>query len=369
MHLRLAGIAALTGLLAACEVDYGDTAVVIDGLATVHRGGTSNRNGIATFTIDVTGESAMLVTFQGDGGLQTFVAAVYDPSGALVLDGEALANSSETMTGAVYLGGQTTLNWPMLDDQELTTGTWTVEVGVTDLEGYYQGGAGVTMDSALKSDADLDGTGTLGVDVIYVGPVSDDVEAQAAMIDAIAYWRQIYAQIGIELVVSEYDLEGPETLFAPGLGSEADYASIAEQTDFRSVNLVVVGDLDGMSGLYGLAGGIPGPLVATGNSAVAISVATNAGPDLAFDQGEIGILGETLAHEVGHFLGLSHPVQATFDSWDALDDTPQCSGYECDEVLGANLMYPYPVCDGDCVRQGELTPQQGRQANRYTAVE
>lgn len=341
-----------------------------DGLQTVHADGSSNSDGIATFDIDVADQTSMLLTFQPESPYQAYLSALYDPAGNMVADGEQLAASDHSMTGAVFLNTEVSLNWPILDDQSLSPGTWTAEIGVTDDQGYFVRNANITLDGQLKTDDDLTG-GVLAVDVIYVGPVQTDTEAQRAMGRALTYWEQIYASIGITLDVTEYNLDGPDTMYPPGLGNAADYTSIADQTGFRAINVVVVGDLDGMDGLYGMSGGIPGPLVATGNSGVGVSVATNAGPDLVFNDGEIGILGETLAHEVGHYLGISHPVESSYDQWDSIDDTPECGNdNDCEDALGSNLMFPYPVCSGNtCIPQDQVTAQQGRIANRYTGVE
>ena len=81
-------------------------------------------------------------------------------------------------------------------------------------------------------------------------------------------------------------------------------------------------------------------------------------------------MGETMAHEVGHFMGLFHPVEQTFDRWDACDDTPNCaSAAECEGVLGNNLMYPAPVCDfTSCIEQDQLSDVQVEILQRYTGA-
>jgi len=80
-------------------------------------------------------------------------------------------------------------------------------------------------------------------------------------------------------------------------------------------------------------------------------------------------MGETMAHEGGHYLGLFHPVEFSYDDWDAISDTPECaSETDCDETLGTNLMYPYPVCDyyyTSCVKQDQLTDGQTGVWQRY----
>ena len=67
-----------------------------------------------------------------------------------------------------------------------------------------------------------------------------------------------------------------------------------------------------------------------------------------------------MAHETGHFLGLFHPVETDYDLFDAIDDTSECSlRTECEDLLGSNLMFPYPVCTfASCVTQDQLTSGQ-----------
>ena len=68
--------------------------------------------------------------------------------------------------------------------------------------------------------------------------------------------------------------------------------------------------------------------------------------------------------------GLFHPVETTYDLWDALDDTEKCTNEnECEDDLGANLMFPWPVCDSSgCVSQNQLTPEQQGVMHRYSGV-
>jgi hypothetical protein len=71
-------------------------------------------------------------------------------------------------------------------------------------------------------------------------------------------------------------------------------------------------------------------------------------------------MSETMGHEVGHYLGLYHPVEDGWRYWDALDDTLECgSTAECESALKDNLLFPYPVCTRDaCEPQVNLTEAQ-----------
>ncbi len=341
-----------------------------DGLRTLHNDWTSDGDGFVTFDLDVGSETSMLVTIDAESPYLAYVKNLYGPDGNVVVDGEAWAQSDQSLVGGVYIDVVSSLGWPLLSADTLAPGTWSVEVGVTDVEGFYVSGANVAFDAQLKTDDDLSG-GVMGADIVYVGPVIQDVAARTAVEEAVGHWQDLYASVGISLEPEYWELDGPATMAAPGDGNAADYIAIAEQTNFRNVNVVIVEDIDSSLGqVYGIAGGIPGALVATESSAVAVSVLVNAGPDLVFSEEDVRLLGETMAHETGHFTGLSHPVEGTMDHWDALDDTPDCgSTNACESALGSNLMFPYPVCDGACTPQDELTNQQGGITNRYVGVE
>ena len=105
-----------------------------------------------------------------------------------------------------------------------------------------------------------------------------------------------------------------------------------------------------------------------------MSWVAHAGSNGTFSESEILLMGETMAHEMGHYIGLFHPVEDGWVYFDALEDTVTCNSWEqCDNRLGDNLMYPYPVCTGfsfdSCGRQDVLTAEQAGVQNRYLGVE
>jgi hypothetical protein len=114
---------------------------------------------------------------------------------------------------------------------------------------------------------------------------------------------------------------------------------------------------------------------------VAVSAVALAGRDRAFDSEERRLLAETMAHEVGHYLGLFHPIELpdrgeTISFWDHLPDTSDCATLaRCEAELSGNLMYPTPVCatweGSSCVAfvpQGALTGDQVGLARGYAGV-
>lgn len=113
------------------------------------------------------------------------------------------------------------------------------------------------------------------------------------------------------------------------------------------VNVFLVADIAGMGEgeIHAISGGTPGPMGMHGTGASGIAVAT----DMLLGRPEV--LGRTLAHELGHYLGLFHVIEADGSSLDPLPDTPRCprdhdrngdgllSSAECMDQGADNLMF------------------------------
>jgi hypothetical protein len=71
-----------------------------------------------------------------------------------------------------------------------------------------------------------------------------------------------------------------------------------------------------IEGALGIAAGIPGPHVLPGTGASGVAVAVDAHPP--------GELATTIAHEIGHFMGLFHTSELDGSVNEPLTDTPEC---------------------------------------------
>ena len=335
---------------------------------------TSTGGGSVEVTVPVDGERAFLVTGVAETGATVAVASLWDPDERKIVDWYDWiigSHADESLTYSFFVASDTVFNWPIREvDGALRDGLYAVELGTYDTaqEPNVRGDVPVAL-TLHKNHADGFAGGTVFARIVYAEGLGDDPEVVSGTEEAVEVWREVWSAVGITLDEEYETSEIDPALPWPGTGdSEAEEA--ATLNDGTHVVVVIGETLDGGWDYLGLTGSIPGALVPTSRSRVAISWLANAGTDGHFDDVEIGIYGETLAHEVGHYLGLFHPVESTYELWDALDDTPKCTTEsQCEDDLGANLMFPWPVCGATaCVSQDELTPEQQGVMHRYSGV-
>ena len=263
------------------------------------------------------------------------------------------------------------INWPVRpDDGDLTPGTWYADVVTVDGNGSYTSGVDVTYTVQVKEDDDLQ-SGTVSAMLVYADGVASLSDVVAATESAVDRWAEIWSTYGLSVEVAYYESDLDTDLATPGEGGDRGMVLTSQSGESHDVTILVGETIDGSTDYYGIAGSIPGTLLATDRSGVVISWLANAGSDGSFDAEDIRVYGETLAHEVGHYMGLFHPVESGYAEYDALDDTVECGGETaCDTALGDNLMYPYPVCEdwSSCTPQDQLSDGQTGVKHRYTGT-
>ena len=335
---------------------------------------TSTGNGTLDVTVPVGGERAFLVTGVADTGATVAVASLWDPDDKKIVDWYDWiigSHADESLTYSFFVASDTVFNWPIREvDGTLQNGVYTVGLGTYDTakEPGVQGDVPVEL-TLHKNHADGFAGGTVLARIVYADGLGDDPVVVAGTEEAVEVWREVWSAFGITLDEEYETSEIDPALPWPGTG-DSELEEAETLSDGMHVVVVIGETLDGGWDYLGLSGSIPGALVATSRSRVAISWLANAGTDGQFDDVELQIYGETIAHEVGHYLGLFHPVETTYDLWDALDDTVECTTEsQCEDDLGANLMFPWPVCNAvGCVSQDELTPEQQGVMHRYAGV-
>ena len=236
----------------------------------------------------------------------------------------------------------------------LPAGTYSFPVASADLDGALTA-AQVDVDVFYKVAATqpsemrvnlwvVQGTGG-GIDGLQT---QIEVEADPNLFDAESVLNNVYGEsVGLQLTVRRILLADVPALLI--IDSEAeldalftDYPSPAENT---ALNVFVVDtiDLPGLTtGVIGLASRVPGPFNMDGTSKSGIVVEyLSSGTQLGY----------TIAHELGHYLGLFHTSQqygSRIIGHDPVADTPEC----LDADLGTthnfgqcpdapNLMFPF----------------------------
>ena len=326
-------------------------------------------SGVANLQINVSdNETAILVTVDGDHLVA--LDEIRDPAGEVVLTWNDWYNEPNYLTSAIWpLASEMVLNWPIrAEDADLYAGQWTVTLAAVDGAGNYTSGSCMNATVQSKEDFSFDNA-DVNVRLVYAEGVDEITAVTEAVDAAIERWKTLWAPYGltpkVRITTGDIDADLPYA----GDGSE-DIYSITLDSYEDEITLVIGETIDGGSEYLGVAGSIPGTLTANTRSAVVLGWVASAGLDGSFSDLDISIMGETMAHEVGHYMGLFHPVEQTWSAWDACEDTPDCrSRRQCEDQLGDNLMFPSPVCDfDDCLEQDQLSAVQVEILQRYTGA-
>jgi hypothetical protein len=330
---------------------------------------SSNDSGRLKVELDVPDD---VVSFQITGDSEQYVSfeQVIDPDGNVVLDWQDWVYSDQSLTLSFFPQRHTTaLNWPIrAKDGPLQPGLWTVWLATTTASYFFAPNTRVQVTTELKYDPDPT-SGVVGVQIVWADGVDDLPKVVTAVEEATARWAEVWANEGVEL---QYHFTSSK--LDPQLGftySGHDLIeNVAEKKAEGELQLIIGEQVGNEEYTFGVSAGIPGTIEPSPSTFVVLSWMTHAGPDGKFDADEIRLMGETMAHETGHYIGLFHPVEANYAAWDALTDTDKCTSWtECDDVLGHNLMYPYPLCTfASCEPQGQLTAQQGEVMQQFVGA-
>ena len=289
-----------------------------------------------------------------------------DPNGNEIV---ALSEQGDFTTTALFPTTRiNTLNYQTNDeDPNVFSGTYT---HAAFIDGNTNGS--ITATVLAKNDLSFS-SGTVPVNLFFVGELAqnDSIAIQAAMDET----RSIFDQIGLSINLSLFNVPSSNGELPCPISGSNFYANqgFVSTSNTTALN-IYVGDFVSNSGLcsslgpvLGVASAIPGPAILTDFSAVAISLSLHQGVNGVLDGSEIELLGETIAHEAGHFLGLFHPVEINFTDFDPLNDTEQCtSNASCvSSDLVNNLMFPFPVSG---VAQRNLTNDQSGVLHRNVLV-
>ncbi|MFU8805363.1 MAG: M12 family metallo-peptidase, partial [Bradymonadaceae bacterium] len=193
----------------------------------------------------------------------------------------------------------------------------------------------------------------LDVNLYFVGVPGVTAATAAQNRDVQAFTRvmkEIYQTMGVAVNVARYieaDRQVSDMysivrdfndIFGLVATSEAPGTTPEENL---SVNVFLIDDFNiaEAQGLLGVSAGLPGMAGVHGNSGSGLIFSTaNLGADNA-------TLGQVMAHEIGHFLGLRHTTEHMGSAHDPISDTPTCLfpnlGYFCPDAK--NFMFAFSL--------------------------
>lgn len=245
------------------------------------------------------------------------------------------------------------------------------------LETHMGNNTGFSTIVLAKNDSDLS-SGSVDVNIFIVGALAQSYRSQIHQ--AADTFTSIFNSAGLSPNIRFADLDnGTGIIPNPSSGSSFYYDNSSSLAINIYVGINVSADSSTGGGntlnVLGIVHSIPGPFIRTAASAVAISLEQHYGVDSVFSAPELTVLGETMAHESGHYLGLFHPVEFANDTHtsyiagDRLTDTGECNTTtECVSTgLASNLMFPAPVIG--VLTQQNLSTQQKKLLNLATIVQ
>ena len=327
--------------------------VVVDdlGLVSVGGGGVS-KNLKAQVDDETTTLSLLVIDADGSNEVMAFWK-IYGPDDTLLLD--AMDPIGSPVRGYPEYDSLT-VQIPNTPDVPLETGTYEFSI-------YREGDSlGAVWVYVVRTVRPQVLTSFLDVNFWFVGtPDLTALSAQSSskfnklrntFVDVMASYGVTISQVNhfdvVGVAASKYTYvdvsdDGYE------VDEHAELVALSESlpSSNRGINFFFVQGFNGYS-LLGKAGGIPGPplLHGTHHSGVVVSMSDYYwyGPNKAAAR-----VAETMAHELGHQLGLYHTTESDGSYHDPLSDTPQCTndwngdGYvdawECEDAGGDNLMF------------------------------
>lgn len=235
------------------------------------------------------------------------------------------------------------------DTALFTGGSWTFPIGSLNAAGNNFEVDTLQPYVLYKTSA---GTGqTMDVNLFVVSGVKSGITSKAAALadpeisGAITVLENVYRDNGLLGLTLNVNVEivADTNFISIDTESEQDLLlrSFPSSLASDALNLFIVGSLAYLpSGVIGLSAGIPGPFQLHG------TIVSGTLAEYQSD-GTGTILGFTLAHEFGHYLGLWHTSQtsgSTIVAHDPLADTPSCTtadfvGAGCPDET--NLMFPF----------------------------
>lgn len=296
----------------------------------------------------VTGE----IEFEVPGGVESVLIEVRGSAGHYYLSklvtplGRDLIEAGQFVTrGARELPGLVTWLYPNSPGNAPEPGTYRMIIRAEDGNGGHVDDDDLDIRIYLKQAMSVETCG-LRLDFLVADDaiVAADVEPMVQGISAALGQQYVMANVGIldhtvsviRLPTSNLDLGGSPVWVFEQMDEVMDSARASGSVRSQAVHIVLVRSL-GLD-LRGYAMGLPGPMgsdVAT--SAVLVASSAFVDRDGYLD---VPAMTETVAHELGHYLGLYHTSEGDRQFHDPIPDTVECTDTDCPDEFWLNLMTP-----------------------------
>jgi hypothetical protein len=342
---------------------------------------TDESDGDAIVEVEVESDgslrSALVSVTSADGDNLVLLYEIEDPDGEIQFFAEDWWYSNQILTMAPFPYFITSNGaWPVIPDADgaMAEGTWLFRFQ-TLTNWNYANDAKEPVEIVVHENARTETSRCVHVRFVLADGLPDNEPLMDDLEKAVAVFEGILIRHDIALHATWYESDLDPVLPSPSDGSSL-INDLVEDSPEDTLNVIIGETVEVMTeGLAGESGGIPGALHATEHSAVVIAWLELAGISGSLEDDEVQMLGETIAHEVGHYAGLVHPVQFDDDlnivAWDALDDTSNCQTVDgCLEKLASNVMFPYLLCDWTnlCDSQDEVSDQQASVFRTYAGI-
>jgi predicted Zn-dependent protease len=257
-----------------------------------------------SFVVPSDGISFMLGTFMDNNGVVAFYSLT-DPDGTNILSSSSVLYNKASGSGGDY--GFANVLVPQTSSFSAKAGTWTFKNYNNDRVKI-----GLRTGSAPTST-------TFTVQPYITGTTwsASDISATLTVMSNIYSTNGITLTIKDTITISESQYAAVSYSF-----TNSTTSALISQGSTDTVNLFFVEDQpSGETALYGVSGGLPGPMgiASSWNGVLNFLTAHATGTTL-----NTQLLAETAAHEMGHWLGLFHTTESGGISFDILSDTAEC---------------------------------------------
>jgi len=288
---------------------------------------------VGSFEVPSDGISFLLSIFKENNASIAFYS-LYDPDGSDILKNSTTPNLYGAASGSIGGLGYANILVPQTSFFNATPGIWTFKAFKNDRVTLLLRSGSVSSNSKIYIQPFLTGT-TWSADNLS---------------NALNVTKSIFEINDVKISINEtISISDSQYATVSGSFTNSTTSRLVSLGLNDCINLFFIEDYTGSwSGILGNAAGMPGSMgISNSWNGVLISLNAHAtGTDL-----DSKLLGETIAHEMGHQLGLFHTSESGGTVFDILNDTIDCpisrdndndgkiSAEECEGYGADNVMF------------------------------